>query len=426
MTWFQRHPLLASCLSGLVAGVLAAGAWSWLRPGTSGADAEATATTTTTSPVDSAPSFRSGPPATEAEIDRLVDALLEFIAETRGLEPLEPVEVELQDDEIFLEGLLDDFEDDEDLEGVNATLRALKLVPPGFDLEEELRGTLESGVVGYYDPDAALLYVRGSSLTPFVEVTLVHELVHALQDQHFGLEGLLEIEDDEAFSGAQALVEGDAELVAREYLFTLSFEEQSQLLAEAESFLGPAAENGGGVDVLDAVLGFPYIHGPEFVGALVERRGYDRVDAAFDDPPRSTEQILHPDAYLFGEDPLEVEAPDAGGEVVDDGSIGEFLLGYLLDPGGGDDGAVEAAEGWGGDAYVTWRENGRIVTAVRFVMDGVGDREELLDALRVWAREHGRARVAESGRDLVLEATVTDVGESDVSGSEAPPARRAA
>lgn len=425
MTWFQRHPLLASCLAGLVAGVLAAGVWSWLRPDASGAEAEAAATSTTTSAADPTSSTRSGPPAAEAEIDALVGDLLEFVAETRGLEPLDPVEVELQDDEVFLAGLLDDLEEDEDLAGVGATLRALKLVPQNFDLEEELRGTLESGVVGYYDPETDLLYVRGTSLTPFVEVTLVHELVHALQDQHFGLEALLDIEDDEAFSGAQALVEGDAELVASDYLFTLSFEEQAQLLAEAESFLGPGSESSGGVDVLDAVLGFPYIHGPEFVAALVEGQGYDRVDAAFDDPPRSTEQILHPEAYLFGEDPLEVELPDAEGEVVDDGSIGEFLLGYLLDPSGGDEDALEAAEGWGGDAYVTWRENGRIVTAVRFVMDGATDREELLDALRAWAREHGRARVAESGRDLVLEASVADV-EQAASEAEEPPARRAA
>lgn len=424
MTWFHRHPLPASCLAGLVAGVLAAGAWSWLRPGAVERDARAAAgpaATTTTGDAASASPAPSGPPATEAEIDALVDDLLEFIAETRGLEPLDPVEVELQDDEAFLEGLVEDLEQEEDLDGVSATLRALKLVPQTFDLEEELRGTLESGVVGYYDPEADLLYVRGTSLTPFVEVTLVHELVHALQDQHFGLEDLLDIEDDEGFSGAQALVEGDAELVASDYLFTLSFEEQSQLLAEAESFVGPASEGGGGVDVLDAVLGFPYIHGPEFVAALVERQGYDRVDAAFDDPPRSTEQILHPEAYLSGEDPLEVELPDAEGEVVDDGSIGEFLLGYLLSPGAGDEDALEAAEGWGGDAYVTWREDGRIVTSVRFVMDGVTDREELLDALRAWARDHGRARVSESGRDVRLEAAV-----ADVSASAEPPGRRAA
>lgn len=421
MTWFHRHPLFASSLAGLVAGVLAAGVWSWLRPGASEADAEAVATTTTTAAAASASPTSGAPPASEAEVDGLVDELLKFITETRGLEPLEPVEVELQDEEVFLDGLFEDFDEEEDLAGVNATLSALKLVPQDFDLEDELRGTLETGVVGYYDPEADLLYVRGTSLTPFVEVTLVHELVHALQDQHFGLEDLLDIDDDEAFSGAQALVEGDAEQVAREYLFTLSFEEQSQLLAEAQSFLGPASEGRGGVDVLDAVLGFPYIHGPEFVAALVEQQGYERVDAAFDDPPRSTEQILHPEAYLFGEDPLQVDVPDADGEVVDDGSIGEFLLAYLLDPSGSDQDAVEAAEGWGGDAYVTWREEGRIVTAVRFVMDGAADRQELLDALRGWAEAHGRARVSESGRALLLEASV-----ADLSGSEEPPARRAA
>lgn len=408
MTWIHRRPLLASCLVGLVAGVVVAALWTWLRPGASDADLAAVSTTSTTE-AETEARPPEAPPAGEAEIDALVDDLLEFITETRGLEALEPVEVELQDDETFVAGVLEDLETGEDLEGVNATLRALELVPPGYDLEAELRDALETGVLGYYDADADVLYVRGTSLTPFVEVTLVHELVHALQDQHFGIGDLLDIDDDEALAGARALVEGDAELVTGDYLLTLSFQEQSQLLAEVQSFLGPASGAEGSVDVLDAVLGFPYIHGPRFVTELVQRHGYDRVDAAFDDPPRSTEQILHPETYLLGENPLEVEPPEAAGEVVDEGSIGEFLLGYLLDPSGVDDEAGEAAEGWGGDAYVTWREDGRIVTAVRFVMDGVNDREELLDALRSWAREHGRARVRESGRDVLLEASVVDV-----------------
>lgn len=423
MTSLRHRPILAAALVGTAVGALVAATWTVARPDPEAPLSAAAGTTST-----EADATDAGPRATQAELDAEVAELLEFITEARGLEFEAPVEVELQGDDEFLRGVLEQMEGEgEELEGVDETLVALGLVEPGFDLREELEAAAESSVVGYYDAEADTLFVRGTQLTPFVRITLVHELVHALQDQHFGLDRFSEIEDDEANASAQALVEGDAEYVAQEFILSLPLAEQAHALGEAAGFVGAGAEIGDEtddeaaaagpedaetLDVLDAVLGFPYVEGPSFVAALIEEADdedepFDLVDDAYRRPPRSTEQILHPDRYLAGEVPLDVAAPEVSGEIVDEGNLGEFLLTYLLDPQLRDDDAFEAADGWGGDAYVTSVDGDRVTTAVRFIMDSAKDRDELLEALQEWARDHGTASVREDGRAVVLEAAAT-------------------
>lgn len=408
MDWLNRRPLLTSSLVGVLVGVLVAAAWTVARP-EPGSPVSST-TTTWSSPHER--------PPTQAELDAAVDELLAFVADERGLEARQEVDVELQSEEEFLEGLLDQLETaGEELAGLDATLQALKLVEEGFDLEKELEESAAGAVIGYYDPELDTLFVRGKRLSPFVRVTLVHELVHALQDQHFGLDAIEDIEDDEASAGARALVEGDAAYITEQYLSTLSSEDQGRLVGEAAGVLGPAVFEGLGEEevlgVLDAVLRFPYVEGPAFIAELLEKgEGFERVDEAFEELPVSTEQILHPAKFLAGEEPIDVELPEAGGEILDDGRLGEFLLGYLLDPTLIDEEAREAAEGWGGDAYVTWRSGGRLHITVRVVMDSEKDRDEMVEALRAWAREHGSARVREDGRDLFVEASALDASVS--------------
>lgn len=404
-----RRPLLTGGVSGLLVFGLVVGVSAVGDGGGDGGDAPVARPRPATSTTIRLPatSTTAPGPATQAAVDEAVDELLAFVSDVRGLEPLTPVTVELQEESEFLAGVLEDLDPDGELPGVSLTLQALKLAEPGTDLLAELTDALGDGVLGYYDPEKDALFVRGTSLTPFLKMTLVHELTHALQDQHFGLD-VLEDLDGEAASGFQALAEGDAVSVQNEYLLELPRPEQVQLAREAAGFLATGEAGDDELAVLEELLLFPYTAGPAFIGAVMERgQGgtYGEVDAAFANPPVSSEQILHPEKYFGSEESLATEPPQARGEVVDSGNIGEFLLRLLLEDAMSEEDAREAAAGWGGDAYATWREGDTVVFSAHFTLDSPKDRDELVEALGSWARAHGSAQVTQMGDVVVLEAS---------------------
>src|SRR5690606_29911138 len=115
-----------------------------------------------------------------------VEEISAFVEEARGLEFREPVDVELAAGEEFEQRLLEDFDEDvEELEATGTLLTAFGLIDPSVDVVEAMRSLLGGGVVGFYDPETEELVVRGDDVTPYVRTTIAHELVHALDDQHF-------------------------------------------------------------------------------------------------------------------------------------------------------------------------------------------------------------------------------------------------
>ena len=83
-------------------------------------------------------------------------------------------------------------------------------------------------------------------------------------------------------------------------------------------------------------LEFPYLAGSTWVSGLWASGGWDAVDAAYDQPPASTEQVLHPEKYISGEQPAEVADPDvaavmgSGWTAVESSTVGEAMLGIWL------------------------------------------------------------------------------------------------
>lgn len=370
--------------------------------GSGGDDAAVSESSTTVSDTVERSSETEGTAADEssrrAQLQEAVDELSSEVEGLRGLPFLAPVTATFLDEDAFRARLSRQL--DEDLEAgeiaeVEAVWRALGLVDRRVDLEAVLRRALGEGVLGFYDPETDELVLRGVVLDEFVRSTLVHELTHALDDQHFDLDRveLMDGDDSEAQFGFIGLVEGTASWVEDQWVAGLDPDALAELGA-AEARFAAGMDFSGLPNTLLVDLSLPYVVGPAFVAALVDAGGTDGIDAAYLDPPTTGEQLFEPGAYFDGEGAVPVETPPADGPVVVEGVIGasgfyEMLL--VGDPAR----AGDAARDWGGDRYVAWSDGERDCVRIDVAADGPDALERLRSSLERYAAVHGDARVTD-------------------------------
>jgi hypothetical protein len=237
-----------------------------------------------------------------------------------------------------------------------AVLRGLGLLTAEQDYRALQLELLSGQVIGYYDDTTQSMVIVGSAdLGPPEQVVVAHEYTHALQDAAFDLTAFTDgpLGQDDVGMARLALVEGDATTVM--VLWALQSLTPDQL---AEVTGQPIPEAADVPDWMVSQLEFAYTSGSEFVSELYARGDFAAVDSAFGDPPSSTEQILHLDAYTAGEEPLAVDAPSGvaaalgtGWTDVDTATLGEAMIAIWLEAMGSEaSDAQVAAAGWGGDA----------------------------------------------------------------------------
>ena len=265
---------------------------------------------------------------------------------------------------------------------------ALGLLPRGTDLREVQGSVFGEQVAGYYDPRTGRLVIvdnPGTANPILDEITIAHELTHALEDQRFELDTRRAEAGGDAALAYLALVEGSATGLMFEYL-NRHFSPEDAL----GGLLG-SAFSGGGTGGLPpfvlATLLFPYQGGQQFVDDLYRRAGnrWTLVDLALTKrPPLSTEQILHPRKWIEVEAPERVALPDPdlgeGWKRTSSGTFGEWQTAELLALGGRR--RDEAAAGWGGDRYGVWQRGEDTVVAIRWRWDTAADAREFVPALR--------------------------------------------
>ncbi|MEW6284277.1 MAG: hypothetical protein AB1758_37025, partial [Candidatus Eremiobacterota bacterium] len=196
-------------------------------------------------------------------------------------------------------------------------LHQVGLLPVKTSLRLSLRELYGQQVRGLYDPHRKVfLVVTGSQADPQSEalsqalgiemddLLTVHELQHALQDQHFDL---LEVDrrtsaNFDASFAAQSLIEGDAYLVMFDYA-AAQMGVDSSLFEEALTG-GSLGMDGmlqgqmpGAPPFVRRLVSDPYSLGLVFCAALRKKGGWQSVNGAFRRLPASTEQILHPEKY---------------------------------------------------------------------------------------------------------------------------------
>jgi PGF-CTERM protein len=246
---------------------------------------------------------------TQAELDAVVARSMARVEVIRGLEFNETVPVEIVSRSQFANSSGNSSYTDAFRAFDNAKFEALFLIGEdegSLDVQQANRG---STIAGYYSPsaDAIVLVADNESTLQVNEFTLGHELVHAIQDQKFGL-GNITSQTRDGANANSGLIEGDANYVQYRY---------EDRCGEGGAWNGTCLrpDRSGGSGDGPANLGVyflsyqPYSDGPAFVGAEKAEGGWDAVNDLYDAPPKSAEQVIHPE--LYGEDPpTEVELSD--------------------------------------------------------------------------------------------------------------------
>ena len=249
-------------------------------------------------------------------------------------------------------------------------LRALHLVDEGTTAElvvSSLIKLYESQVLAYYDPPSKTFYTLRQlpdavrDLPQLNEGIAIHELTHALQDQHFaiGAKDLALRDDADANLAYHALIEGEATLVMLAYMVEQSGASLDDMIGSNMFDLSAAASQVlpiGGPPYFNEMLKFPYIDGLHFVIEAYRRGGWKELDRVYANPPRSTREILHPEDYFehrFTPEPFHRKPAIAVPHLLSVEHLGEFHWRFL----------TGNAEGWMGDR-VTIAQNAFCETTV--------------------------------------------------------------
>jgi hypothetical protein len=247
-------------------------------------------------------------------------------------------------------------------------LELIGLLKPGVDLRAIAGDVAGEQVAGYYDTKRKrLAIVAGAGAADDVtsEITLAHELDHALDDQRIGLRDLASTATDDSAGAYTALVEGVATAVMDEY--ARRYIDPAAALGSVFTLAGPSAASTKKIPpyLLASIL-FSYTAGEKFVNRLRSvASGWKLVNYALRArPPRSTEQVIHPEKYFVDERPVAVAASGLrallprGWKRLAHGTVGEFDTEQLLKLGSVDGVAADGAAGWGGGSYVLWGPRG--------------------------------------------------------------------
>ena len=344
----------------------------------------------------------AGPGSALADVQ---DDILQQTAEIRGLTLKAPVPFAFVEPATLRSELLTSFENAEavrELEISRKLLVVLGLLSPDADLHGTLVDLYAENVAGLYNRVDKKMYVVGQPVFgPSAKTTLAHEFTHALQDQHFDL-GVVhqagETDGDHSLA-VSALIEGDATLTM--VLYARTYLTPSELIELQIAESGESSIERMPLVVRDEVL-FPYNEGTLFAFELWQRGGFEALNAAFRDPPRSTEQIIHPAKYLAREQPIAVELPDLaaalgpGWSLLRSDVLGELDYRILLQQFVGEAAAQRGAAGWGGDRFVLLESaTGDLALVLSTVWDSDSETTEFVDHYRELVRSrYGRRAVA--------------------------------
>ncbi len=323
--------------------------------------------------------------------------------------------------------------------GQEATFKLLGLLPDTLKLSDFFVRILTEQIIGYYDPKTKVLYIVEGAPEEYVGLTIMHELVHALQDQYINLDSLQHITgDDDRAAAVQAVIEGQATYEQMYVMTGGNGNIAAQLPGGWESIRAAVRDArttqpifASAPMVIQESLLFPYINGAEFVRRFKAARTGKLV---WDDPPQSTEQVMHERAY-FGvapsrPGPAQAETPTgrdlpstivlpAAANTLDENNLGEFGTRLFVHQHlKNQQGSIRAATGWDGDRYKLVGVGGGKALVWVSVWDTPVDAAEFVSSLDdvMLARYNVKPTTAGGVRRFATTNRAIEISSRDISG----------
>lgn len=348
--------------------------------------------------------------ASESELLKAGDEMLQQAAKLRGLEPKGPIQKGVKDKAAISKYVSERIQVEyaqEEIVREGKILRKLGLIPQTMDYTAFVIKLLSEQVGGYYDPDKKTFFIASWLSLEEQKPVMIHELTHALQDQHFNVGAILDedrkLQNDDRMLAHQAVVEGDGMVVMLQYFLSpanrhfsqlpdLSAIMQAQMLTMQMQF--PVFKEAP-VYLRETLL-FPYGYGATFLqSAWRKNPEWQAINKIYSDLPVSTEQVMHPEKYFGDRDlPKPVRAEEyaaklgPGWKVTARNVLGEFTLGLLMSLRLTEERSRRAASGWGGDQVLLLEnEEGKDAVLVDTVWDSAGDAEKFYVAMDEWFRQ---------------------------------------
>lgn len=235
--------------------------------------------------------------ASDADPCALVPQAIEVASQLRELEVLQPVPCQALSQAEFQALVDEELAKDNPPERVRYEGIASKMlgtIPEPYDYERCIATDYGVDVLAFYHPEKQSIVLPAWEETPFD--VLVHEGVHALQDQHFNLRKLRDAANASSDSALalSALAEGDAAIIQALHNHKINTHGPD---TPSEPVAPPVLPGCGLPTLLRKQFEFPYDYGEFFVAALRKRGEVAELNRAFHNPPRSTREVLYPREY---------------------------------------------------------------------------------------------------------------------------------
>jgi serine/threonine-protein kinase len=236
--------------------------------------------------------------------------------------------------------------------------KALGLMDEDDDLQEILTRIQDQQVVALFDDQTEKVYLLldDSAVGPKGELGYANAYMGALQQEVFNTADIRKrtrAAGADSFRAANALILGDVSQISNGYIATVMTQSEVDILREPV----PDSELLNAPRIVRETVLFPVRKGANFVADLFGENGWETVNDAYNNPPITTEQVLHTEKYLASEEPQLTSLPDLSSDMgkgwneVNSDVMGEFLIRVYLEEYVDDAQAADAAAGWGGDRY---------------------------------------------------------------------------
>jgi hypothetical protein len=342
-----------------------------------------------------------------SDLLKTADEMVQIAVRLRGLDLKSPIQKGVKtraEISQYIDDRVRDKYSVDELQQEGIVLKELGLIPPTMAYKDFVLKLLTEQVGGLYDSATKVFYIASWLPVDEQKPVMIHELTHALQDQHFDLDkveqDLQKLHNDDQALAREAVAEGDAVAVMMNYILepqnrnfaslpNLAFVMRSYSIAMGSQFnvfrSAPA--------YLQETLLFPYGYGAAFLQKVWDKTpSWSAVDKIYSDLPLSTEQIMHPGKYLNSrDDPKPVDVGDPAGrlgvkwKIAYKNVLGEFSMDLMLKLYLTEKQADAAAAGWGGDQVLLLEDDsGKRGILIATVWDTATDADEFYQAIGDW------------------------------------------